>query len=117
MAAHGFERAREGFGGDGVKLAFDGQGTGGDFGIEIFQDKLGEEMRLVEAIELRAEAEEADRDGAKADDALGFPLAGEGEAGVHGVAGFGGDRFERKARGLAKREKVTQRIAEARDGL
>ncbi len=97
--------------GDGVKLGvilrqcFDGSVAV----TKVFLNELGEEMRLVHAIELRAKAKKTDGEFARLRSTALDPMAGECETVVDEVTGFAGERV---LIGAWRDEKLAKSVAE-----
>lgn len=92
--ARGAERAKgrgDGVVGDGVEGAIVRAGAGGLRGVEMLEEELGEEVRLVQAVELGAEVVEVCGERAEMGYAALFPVTDEGEPVVDDVAGFVGE--------------------------
>jgi hypothetical protein len=86
--AEGLQCGGDGFVGDGVELGVGGGGAGVLVGIQIFEEEVGEEVRLAQTIQLRAEMIEARGERAEVGQAALLPLADESEAVVDEVAGL-----------------------------
>lgn len=99
VTLQGAEGVGDGFLGDGIEDGIVGDGTGGALGVELLEDELGEEVRLVEAVELGAEVEEARADGAEVFHAVALGVTEQSEGGVDGIGGLGGEHRGRRGVG------------------
>lgn len=116
----GAER-REGVGdeldGEGVEFRIAGDGTGSARGINGLEEKLGEEVRLMDEAEAGAEAVEARGERAEDFHAVNFPMAHESEALINRFGGFVGEGVERGPIGAGGDEEVAEGIALDAAGL
>lgn len=88
--AEGLQCGGNGLVGDGVELGVGGGGTGVLVGVQILEEEVGEEVRLAQTIQLRAEMIQARGERAEVGEAALLPLADESEPVVDEVAGLFG---------------------------